>query len=151
MINLPEIEIITELLFLNTDQGTPLPIGTLLDPYGRVLRLSAEMENSVCQRFETEQVACPPSLGGKVFTTAAVDIIDHSPSSPNAKDSFHGTGISSVQHTKAGHDCGIVVIEVDSAPQTTSHQPHYILMYLQWNQASKAHQFQLHTSSLSEG
>ena len=133
----------------NTDQETPLPIyvGLMLHaqtrkrelvdrlfnlglsiPYDRVLRLSADMGNSVCQRFENEQVVCPPSLRGKVFTTAAVDNIDHNPSSTTAKDSFHGTGISLIQHANAdddGVDRGIVVIEGDSVSKTISHLPHY--------------------------
>ena len=46
----------------------------------RVLRLSAEMGNSVCQRFHMEKVVCPPTLRGEVFTTAAVDNLDHNPS-----------------------------------------------------------------------
>ena len=36
-------------------------------------------------------------LGG-LLTTAAVDKIDHNPSSTSAIDSFHGTGISLFQH-----------------------------------------------------
>ena len=45
--------------------------------YDRVLRLSAELGNSVCQQFHMEQVVCPPTLRGGVLTTAAVDNIDH--------------------------------------------------------------------------
>ena len=33
-----------------------------------------------------------------LFTIAAVDNIDHNPSSATAKASFHGTGISLMQH-----------------------------------------------------
>ena len=33
-----------------------------------------------------------------MFTTAAVDNIDHNPSSTTSSDSFHGTAISLVQH-----------------------------------------------------
>ena len=66
--------------------------------YDRVLRLSAEMGNRVCQRFHMEQVVCPPMLKGSVFTTAAVDNLDHNPSATTANDSFHGTGISLLQH-----------------------------------------------------
>ena len=80
--------------------------------YDRVLRLSAEMGNSVCQRFHMQQVVCPPIMWGSVFTTAAVDNIDHNPSATTAKDSFHGTGISLVQHptfADEGVDHGIVI------------------------------------------
>lgn len=37
-------------------------------------------------------------MHGSVFTTAAVDNIDHNPSSSTAKGSFHGTAISLFQH-----------------------------------------------------
>ena len=41
---------------------------------------------------------CPPGLFVGVFTIAAVDNIDHNPSSTTASDSFHGTAISLTQH-----------------------------------------------------
>ena len=66
--------------------------------YDRVLRLTAQMANSVCEQFHLEQVVCPPSMRGNIFTTAAVDNIDHNPSSTTAKSSFHGTAISLIQH-----------------------------------------------------
>lgn len=62
--------------------------------YDRILRISAQLGSSVCELFHKEQVVCPPKLRGNVFTTAAVDNIDHNPSSTTAKESFHGTGIS---------------------------------------------------------
>ena len=45
--------------------------------YDRVLHLSAQMGNSVCQQFHREEVVCPSTVHGQVFTTAAVDNIDH--------------------------------------------------------------------------
>ena len=45
-----------------------------------VLQLSAQMGNSVCQQFHREQVVFPPTMHGKVFTTVAVDNIDHNSS-----------------------------------------------------------------------
>ena len=83
----------------------------------RVLRLSADLANSVCRRFEQEQVVCPPKLRTNLFTTAAVDNIDHNPSSTTATDSFHGTGISMFQHPTAeneGQSRDVVVIETSS-------------------------------------
>ena len=52
----------------------------------------------VCQQFHREKVVCLPQLRSHVFTTAAVDNIDHNPSSTTARDSFHGTAISLIQH-----------------------------------------------------
>ena len=46
-----------------------------------------------------KKTLCPSNLHLGLFTTAAVDNIDHNPSSTTAKDSFHGTGISLFQHT----------------------------------------------------
>ena len=65
----------------------------------RILRLSAQMGNSVCQLYRIEQVVCPPTLHSNVFTTAAVENIDHNQSATTAKHSFHGTGISLLQHS----------------------------------------------------
>ncbi len=58
----------------------------------------------------------PPKLRHGLFTTGAVDNIDHYPSSATAKDSFHGTGISLIQHpshTNGGIDRGVPVISDD--------------------------------------
>ena len=66
--------------------------------YDRVIRLFAHRASSVCEQYHREQVVCPPKSRGAVFTTAAVDNIDHNPSSTTSKESFHGTGISLLQH-----------------------------------------------------
>lgn len=67
--------------------------------YDRVLDISTDIGNAVSSRFEEEKVVCPPVLCQSLFTTSAVDNIDHNPSSTTANDSFHGTGISMFQHT----------------------------------------------------
>lgn len=66
--------------------------------YDRVLEISTSMGNSVTDRFQKERVVCPTNMSNQLFTTAAVDNIDHNPSSTTAKGSFHGTGISLFQH-----------------------------------------------------
>lgn len=65
--------------------------------YDRVLDISTELGNKICHRYEEEKAVCSPQLRGGLFTTAAVDNIDHNPSSTSAHDSFHGTGISLFQ------------------------------------------------------
>ena len=90
----------------STSQETPLPtyVGLMLHAetrkrglvdklfslglsisYDRVLRLSAQMGNSMCQLYHIEQVVCPPTLRSNVFTTAAMDNIDHSQVPPQPK------------------------------------------------------------------
>ena len=66
--------------------------------YDRVLAISTQLANSVCIRFHEENVVCPTKLRDGLFTTSAIDNIDHNPSSRTAKASFHGTGISIFQH-----------------------------------------------------
>ena len=86
--------------------------------YDRLLRLTSDIANGVCQRFRVEYVVCPPKLRRGLFTTGAVDNIDHIPSSATAKDSFQGTGISLMQHpshTHGGIDRGVPVISQDGS------------------------------------
>lgn len=66
--------------------------------YDRVLDISTGLGNKVCNHYEVEKAVCPPQLKGGLFTTGAVDNIDHNPSSTSTHDSFHGTGISLFQH-----------------------------------------------------
>ena len=41
--------------------------------YDRVLQLSTDTGNTVCKMYELENIVCPPTLHGILFTTAAVD------------------------------------------------------------------------------
>ena len=66
--------------------------------HDEVLRLSSDMANAVCEHFKETDTVCPSNLKTNVFTTAAVDNIDHSTSSTMAVSSFHGSSISLIQH-----------------------------------------------------
>lgn len=93
-----------------------------------MLHLSAEMGNSVCQQFHMEQVVCPPMLKGNVFTTAAVDNLDHNPSATTTKDSFHGTGISLLQHPTSADErlhSATVITGSNAGSKTVCHLPHF--------------------------
>ncbi len=81
--------------------------------YDRDMAVSTELGNSVCARFQEEEVVCPPILCKSVFTTAVFDNIDHNPSSTTAHDSFHGTGISlllHMTHENPGLDLGATIL-----------------------------------------
>ena len=68
----------------------------------------------------------PPQLKGGLFTTAAVDNIDHNSSSTSAHDSFHGTGISLFQHQDndfIGIDRGVATMQGDTATNVTINTP----------------------------
>ncbi len=62
--------------------------------YDRVMAMSSDLANTTINQYESVGAVCPPSLNVGVFTTSAVDNIDHDPSSTSAHGSFHGTGIS---------------------------------------------------------
>ncbi len=66
--------------------------------YDRVLTISTDLVNSVCASYEEEGVVCPPILSKYVFCTSACDNSDRNPSSTTGSDSFHGAGISIMQH-----------------------------------------------------
>ena len=72
--------------------------------YDHIRQISAGLENRISKNFDIQFGSCPPSLHTNVFTTAAMDNIDHNPSSSTAQDSFHGTGISLIQHCQ-NNDC----------------------------------------------
>ena len=67
--------------------------------YDCVLQLSTDLANAVCRQYK-DDIVCPPDLRKNVFTTSAVNNIDHIPSSTTAlaRDSFHGTIIFLTNH-----------------------------------------------------
>ena len=131
----------------NRSQETPLPIyvsmkiyavtqsrglvDTLFNlglcvSYDRLLQLTSDLVNGICQCFRMEDVVCPPKLRQGLFTTAAVDNIGHNPCSATSKDSFHSTGISLVQHpmqTHRGTDRGVPVTGQGSSVKSVSSLP----------------------------
>ena len=64
----------------------------------RLLQITADMAEGICTRFEAGNVMCPPKMRRGLFTTGAVDNVDYNPTSATARDSFHGTSISIIQH-----------------------------------------------------
>ena len=66
--------------------------------YKRVMTLSTDIGNRVLSQYGKDNIVCPPSLKLNLFTTDALDNIDHNPSYTTAEGSFHGTGISLFQH-----------------------------------------------------
>ena len=73
--------------------------------YNRVLEISTELGN-ICHHYHVTNGVCPPELKCGLFTTAAIDNIDHNPSSTSAHDAFHGTAQSLFQHPNKELTCG---------------------------------------------
>ena len=66
--------------------------------YDRVLEISAQLGDAAVSRYEEEGVVCPLVLRKRIFTTAAMDNIDHNSTATRATTSFHGTSISLFQY-----------------------------------------------------
>ena len=56
--------------------------------YDRVLSISTNIGNSVCHQYEQDGVICPANICKGLFTTAAVDNINHNPSLTTAHEYF---------------------------------------------------------------
>ena len=66
--------------------------------YNRVQNVQLSVTKQLCKTYQENNLVCLPCLKPELFTTSAIDNIDHNPSSVTAKDSFHGTSISIFQH-----------------------------------------------------
>lgn len=81
--------------------------------YDRVLELTKGLGEAVVTRAVEEEVVCPTTLRKGLFTTCAVDNLDHNPSATTAQSAFHGTGISLFQHPsidEKGEDRNLIQI-----------------------------------------
>ena len=76
--------------------------GGLSISYHRVIEIEQAITKQLCQNYEDEGIVVPPFLEKSLFIVAAIDNIDHNPSSSTATASFHGTSISLFQQSKIG-------------------------------------------------
>ena len=66
--------------------------------YKRVLNMEIGYAQANAERAHNNgDIVCPSNLRHKIFTVAALDNLDHNPTSRTATSSFHGTGISMFQ------------------------------------------------------
>lgn len=66
--------------------------------YKRVLTIEIGYAQATAERARANaDIVCPSNLRHKIFTVAALDNLDHNPTSRTATSSFHGTGISMFQ------------------------------------------------------
>lgn len=67
--------------------------------YKRVVSIELGFAHSIAkQTAATSNIVCPSNLQKHNFTVAALDNLDHNPTSRTATSSFHGTGISIFQY-----------------------------------------------------
>ena len=91
--------------------------------YDRILQLENQLATSVCELTKEIGLVCPVHLRHGLFTTGALDNLDHNPSCTTAKDSFHGTGISLFQFpTESNEGYPQDIVTLPSATTTKNHQ-----------------------------
>jgi hypothetical protein len=78
--------------------------------YDRVQDIELSVTKQLCKVFQEKGFVCPPTLKNGIFTTDAIDNIDHNPSS--ATEAFHDTNISIFQHPEEEHpELGLLFYE----------------------------------------
>ena len=77
--------------------------------YDREKNVQMAVTKQLCKKYHEENLVCPQNLREGVFTTAAIDNIDHNPTSTTATDSFHGTSISVFQHPDTDIDYNVEI------------------------------------------
>lgn len=65
--------------------------------YSTVLGIIRDFSEAIGDMAKASVAVCPSNLRKEIFTVAALDNLDHNPSSRTATTSFHGTGISIFQ------------------------------------------------------
>ena len=88
--------------------------------YDCVLEISTELGNKLCSLYHREKALYPPNLKCSLFTTAAVDNIDHNTISTSSHDAFHGTGISLFQHPDIDNS-GVLRVVTATSDTVTSY------------------------------
>ena len=96
--------------------------------YDQVLEISVQLGNAVVTKYVQDGVACPPTLRKRLFTTSAMDNIDHNPTVTTASTSLHGTSISTYQNPSAdnkGDMCKSLKIREGTKVMTVPELPEY--------------------------
>ena len=66
--------------------------------YDRVIQMREIVGDKVCKEYLENDLVCPPLLQEGAFITAAIDNLDHNPSSVEAESSVHVTTVSIFQN-----------------------------------------------------
>ena len=93
--------------------------------YKRVVSIEIGFAQSIAQQTSANSnIVCPTNLRQHIFTVAALDNLDHNPTSRTATSSFHGTGISIFQFPSSDKP-GLYQkpIQIDQAQKSNTVRP----------------------------
>ena len=62
--------------------------------FNRIDKIQSAITQNVCQLYHLKETVCSDSLVGNLFTTAAIDNIDHNETSSTSSSHFPETSIS---------------------------------------------------------
>ena len=80
-----------------------------------VLEISGQLGETVVKQYVEDNVVCPPILRKGLFTTSALDNIDHNPTVTTSSTSFHGKSISLFQHPSSDNEGGARILPSSSS------------------------------------
>lgn len=101
--------------------------------YNRVLEIHDRIIKQLCKKHDNEAIVCQPSLKKGLFTWAAIDNLDHNPSSSTADTAFHGTSISVFQHNGEYPEQSFQLKSKESIDITTDIVPERVVNQNQYN------------------
>ena len=87
--------------------------------YERVLEIKRAISNQVCSKYQESGMVCPSQLKDNIFTTAAIDNLDHNLTSATSQGSFHGTTISIFQHPSDPLPNPLFLLETSNTKRST--------------------------------
>ena len=96
--------------------------------YNRVSEIQEQVMKQEIKRFDEMGLVCPTSLKPNIFTTVAIDNIDHNSTSSTAQNHFHGTFISVFQHSTDKFHLQIqngLPVELDDCGSAPKKLPHF--------------------------
>ena len=93
--------------------------------YKRIKSIQRRINNQLCSKYLAGDIVCLPKLQTGLFTSAAIDNIDHNHSSATTTTSFHGTSITIFQHTDHSMQNVPVQYDMNNSMTTKTKLPSY--------------------------
>ena len=96
--------------------------------YNHVKEMQEQVMKQEIKRVDEMGLACPKNLKPSIFTTTAIDNIDHNSTSSTAQNHFHGTSVSGFQHSTNKSHLQIqnsLPMELDDCSSVPRELPHF--------------------------
>ena len=88
--------------------------------YDTVCDMKESIASYLCKEYEERKLVQPASMKDGLFTTAAIDNIDHNVMATSAQQHFHGTNISLFQHSDQSALANAITINITDKSNLTN-------------------------------